>query len=68
MEDESNFKIEGQEIGEPYNENVKSTNTGVNRVTLKKRAMDFMRKPRVLTVHRVVQNGRTYIVLEVAER
>lgn len=68
MEDESNFKIEGVEVGEPYNENVKSTNTGVNRITLKKKAIDFLRKPRVLKVHRVVENRRTYIVLEVAER
>jgi len=68
LEDESNFKLEGQEIGEPYNETVKSTNTGVSRVTLKKRAIDFLRKPRVLKVHRVVQNRRTFIVLEVVER
>ena len=68
MEDESNFKIEGHEIGEAQNENVKSTNTGVSRITLKKNVIDFLRKPRVLKVHKIVENGRPYIVLEVAER
>jgi len=68
LEDESNFKIEGHEIGEAQNENVKSTNTGVNRITLKKNVIDFLRKPRVLRVHKIVENGRPYIVLEVAER